>query len=66
MLACRPGYEGCGYGAIVDIVFGILGGVLDGSLFGVLGLWPSRVVGAIIVTFVGAIILVGISLLRRI
>jgi len=59
--------KGGGYGVIVDIILGILGGVLGGWLFGVLGIWPgSGVVGAIIVAFVGAMILVGISrLLKR-
>ena len=59
--------KGGGYGVIVDIILGILGGVLGGWLFGVLGIWPGGgVVGAIIVAFVGAMILVGISrLLKR-
>ena len=54
--------KGGGYGVIVDIILGVLGGVLGGWLFGALGVWPGGgVVGAIIVAFVGAIILVGIS-----
>jgi uncharacterized membrane protein YeaQ/YmgE (transglycosylase-associated protein family) len=59
--------KGGGYGVIVDIVLGLLGGVLGGWLFGAFDIWPGGgVVGAIIVAFVGAIILVGISrLLKR-
>ena len=59
--------KGGGYGVIVDIILGILGGVLGGWLFGALGIWPGGgIIGAIIVAFVGAIILVGISrLLKR-
>ena len=53
--------KGGGYGVIVDIALGLLGGVLGGWLFGALGIWPGGgVVGAIIVAFVGAIMLVGI------
>jgi uncharacterized membrane protein YeaQ/YmgE (transglycosylase-associated protein family) len=59
--------KGGGYGVLMDIVLGILGGVLGGWLFGLLGVWPGGgVIGATIVAFAGAVILVGISrLLKR-
>ncbi len=59
--------KGGGYGILVDIILGILGGVLGGWLFGRLGIWPAGgVLGSIIVAFVGAVILVGITrLLKR-
>jgi uncharacterized membrane protein YeaQ/YmgE (transglycosylase-associated protein family) len=45
-----------------QIGLGILGGVLGGWIFGLLGIWPGGgVLGAIIVPFVGAVILVGIT-----
>jgi len=59
--------KGGGYGVLVDIILGICGGVLGGWVFGLLGIWPGGgIVGAIIVAFVGAVILVGITrLLKR-
>jgi uncharacterized membrane protein YeaQ/YmgE (transglycosylase-associated protein family) len=60
--------KGGGYGILVDIILGILGGVLGGWLFGRLGIWPAGgMLGSIIVAFVGAVILVGITrLLKRV
>jgi uncharacterized membrane protein YeaQ/YmgE (transglycosylase-associated protein family) len=60
--------KGGGYGIIVDILLGIVGGWLGGWLFGRLGIWPAGgMLGSIIVAFVGAVILVGITrLLKRV
>ena len=60
--------KGGGYGIIVDILLGIVGGFLGGWLFGQLGIWPAGgMLGSIIVAFVGAVILVGITrLLKRV
>jgi uncharacterized membrane protein YeaQ/YmgE (transglycosylase-associated protein family) len=60
--------RGGGYGIIVDILLGIVGGFLGGWLFGQLGIWPGGgMLGSIIVAFVGAVILVGITrLLKRV
>jgi len=65
-LACQV-MKGGGYGVLMDIILGILGGVLGGWVFGLLGIWPGdSILGAIIVSFVGAIILVAITrLLKR-
>jgi len=59
--------KGGGYGVIMDIILGILGGMLGGWIFGALGIWPGHgMIGAIIVAFVGAVILVAITrLLKR-
>ena len=59
--------KGGGYGVLLDIILGILGGVLGGWVFGLLGIWPGGgILGAIIVSFVGAVILVAITrLLKR-
>jgi uncharacterized membrane protein YeaQ/YmgE (transglycosylase-associated protein family) len=59
--------KGGGYGVLVDIILGILGGMLGGWVFGLLGIWPGGgILGAIIVSFVGAVILVAISrMLKR-
>jgi uncharacterized membrane protein YeaQ/YmgE (transglycosylase-associated protein family) len=54
--------KGGGYGVLMDIVLGLLGGIIGGWLFGILGIWPGGgIVGSIIVSFIGAIILVGLT-----
>ena len=60
--------RGGGYGVLADIVLGILGGLLGGWIFGRLGIYPNAgLIGAIIVAFVGALILVAITrLLKRV
>jgi len=60
--------KGGGYGIIVDILLGIVGGWIGGWLFGRLGIWPAGgLIGSIIVAFVGAVILVGITrILKRV
>jgi uncharacterized membrane protein YeaQ/YmgE (transglycosylase-associated protein family) len=58
--------KGGGYGVLVDILLGIVGGFLGGWLFGLLGIWPGGgVIGSIIVAFIGAVILVGITRLIK-
>jgi uncharacterized membrane protein YeaQ/YmgE (transglycosylase-associated protein family) len=58
--------KGGGYGIIWDMVLGILGGFLGGWLFGLLGIWTDGgILRAIIVSFVGAVILVWITRLIK-
>ncbi|HKE33730.1 MAG TPA: GlsB/YeaQ/YmgE family stress response membrane protein [Candidatus Acidoferrum sp.] len=57
--------KGGGYGALVDIILGILGGILGGWLFGVLGLHAGGLIGRIVVAFVGAVILVWLTRLVK-
>jgi uncharacterized membrane protein YeaQ/YmgE (transglycosylase-associated protein family) len=58
--------KGGGYGVLVDIILGILGGVVGGWVFGHLGIWPAGgMIGALIVAFVGAVILVAITRLLK-
>jgi uncharacterized membrane protein YeaQ/YmgE (transglycosylase-associated protein family) len=59
--------KGGGYGVLMDILLGLLGGIIGGWLFGSLGIWPAGgIVGSIVVSFVGAVILVGLTrMLRR-
>jgi uncharacterized membrane protein YeaQ/YmgE (transglycosylase-associated protein family) len=58
--------KGGGYGVLVDIILGILGGLLGGWIFGKLGIWPAGgMIGSLIVAFVGAVILVGITRLFK-
>jgi len=60
--------KGGGYGILMDIILGMLGGLFGGWLFGALGIWQGGgMVGSIIVAFIGAVILVGITrLIKRV
>ena len=54
--------RGGGYGILVDILLGIVGGIFGNWLFVSLGIWPGGgLIGSIIVSFVGAVLLVAIS-----
>ena len=55
--------KGRGYGVLMDIALGIVGGVIGRFVFAMLGLSSWNVLGSIIVSFVGAVIL--IWLVRR-
>jgi uncharacterized membrane protein YeaQ/YmgE (transglycosylase-associated protein family) len=58
--------KGGGYGVLADIVLGILGGIFGGWLFGQMGIGAGSTIGSIVVAFVGAVIVVGITrLLKR-
>ncbi|MET0214123.1 MAG: GlsB/YeaQ/YmgE family stress response membrane protein [Vicinamibacterales bacterium] len=59
--------KGGGYGVLMDIVLGLLGGIIGGWVFGSLGIWPGAgLVGSIIVSFIGAVILVALTrMLKR-
>jgi uncharacterized membrane protein YeaQ/YmgE (transglycosylase-associated protein family) len=50
--------KGRGYGVLMDIVLGIVGGMIGRFVFGMLGLASWNVIGSIIVSFVGAMILI--------
>ena len=55
--------KGGGYGVLVDIILGLLGGVVGGWLFRIIGIWPGGGwIGAIIVAFIGRLHPVGIVL----
>ena len=46
--------KGGGYGIVVDILLGLVGGIIGGWLFGALGVFPGGgVFGSIAVAFVG-------------
>ena len=57
--------KGGGYGVLADIVLGILGGILGGWIFGKMGIGAGGTIGSIVVAFVGAIILVGLTRLVK-
>lgn len=57
--------KGGGYGILVDIILGILGGIIGGWVFRLLGLHAGGLIGSIVVSFVGAVILVWITRLVK-
>lgn len=57
--------KGGGYGIVVDIILGILGGIVGTWVFGLLGLHAGGLIGRIVVSFVGAVILVWITRLVK-
>jgi len=50
--------KGRGYGVPMDILLGIIGGVIGRFVFSLLGLGAWNLMGSIIVSFVGAVILI--------
>ena len=57
--------KGGGYGVLVDIILGILGGIVGGWVFGLLHLSIGGMFGRIVVSFVGAVILVWVTRLIK-
>jgi uncharacterized membrane protein YeaQ/YmgE (transglycosylase-associated protein family) len=49
--------KGGGFGVLMDIVVGIVGAVIGGWVFGMLGISAGGTIGSIIVAFIGACIL---------
>ena len=49
--------KGGGFGVLMDIVIGMVGAIIGGWLFGMLGVFPGGLIGSILVAFVGACIL---------
>lgn len=52
--------RGGGFGWIVNLVVGIIGGVLGGWLFSLLGIHTSSIIGSLITSVVGAVVLLWI------
>lgn len=57
--------KGGGYGIVVDIILGLLGAVVGGWVFGLLGFARGGMLWSIVVAFVGAVILVWITRLIK-
>jgi uncharacterized membrane protein YeaQ/YmgE (transglycosylase-associated protein family) len=49
--------RGRGFGILVDLLLGIVGSMIGGFLFGVLGLYSAGLVGQLVVATVGAMLL---------
>ena len=59
--------RGRGYGLLIDLLLGIVGSMLGGMVFGLLGLYSSGIVGQLVVATVGAVLLIVIvRSLRRV
>jgi uncharacterized membrane protein YeaQ/YmgE (transglycosylase-associated protein family) len=53
--------QGGGFGVLMDILIGMVGAILGGWVFGLLGIFPGfGLIGSILVAFVGACILLWI------
>jgi uncharacterized membrane protein YeaQ/YmgE (transglycosylase-associated protein family) len=58
--------KGGGYGPLKDTLLGMVGAVLGGWIFNVLGIYPAGgIVASILVAIVGAIILIWLSRLMK-
>lgn len=53
--------RGGGFGLIINLVLGIIGGVLGGWVFGLLGIAASGILGSLVTATVGAILLLCIA-----
>jgi uncharacterized membrane protein YeaQ/YmgE (transglycosylase-associated protein family) len=59
--------RGRGYGLLIDLLLGIVGSMLGGMVFGLLGLYSSGIVGQLVVATAGAVLLiVVVRSLRRV
>jgi uncharacterized membrane protein YeaQ/YmgE (transglycosylase-associated protein family) len=52
--------RGAGYGILMDLLLGIVGSVVGGFVFSLLGLHAYGIVGSLVVATAGAVILVAI------
>lgn len=53
--------KGQGYGLLVNIILGILGGFVGSMVFGLLGLDATNIIGRIICATVGAVLVVAVA-----
>ncbi len=53
--------RGKGYGVLIDLFLGIIGSVLGGFLFGLLGLYATGLIGRLVVATAGAVFLIFIA-----
>ncbi len=55
--------RGGGFGVIINLILGIVGSVLGGWVFGLLGIAASGIIGSLITATVGAILMLWIAAL---
>lgn len=52
--------KGGGFGLVGDLVVGVVGAILGGLLFDLLGLKSTGLVGSLVTATVGAVVLIGL------
>ena len=57
--------RGVGYGILMDLILGLVGAVIGGWIFGLLGISSYGLLGSLAAATVGAVILVAIARLFR-
>jgi uncharacterized membrane protein YeaQ/YmgE (transglycosylase-associated protein family) len=57
--------KGGGYGAVMDIVLGIVGAIVGGWLLGALGFHSYGLIGTIVVAIIGAVFLIWLTRLLK-
>ena len=57
--------RGYGYGAVADILLGLVGGIVGSILFGMIGLRAYHAIGSILISTIGAMLLVAASRILR-
>ena len=53
--------KGGGFGLWVNLLVGIIGGVLGGWLFGIWGIHTSSIIGSLLTSVVGAVVLLWLA-----
>jgi uncharacterized membrane protein YeaQ/YmgE (transglycosylase-associated protein family) len=57
--------RGAGYGILMDLILGLIGAVIGGWIFGLLGISSYGFLGSLAAATVGAVVLVAIARLFR-
>jgi len=58
--------KGGGSGLVTDLIMGVIGSILGGFLFGLLGLAADGAIGSLVTATVGAIVLIaGLRMINR-
>jgi uncharacterized membrane protein YeaQ/YmgE (transglycosylase-associated protein family) len=57
--------KGGGYGAVMDIILGIVGAIIGGWVMGLIGIHVGGFIGTIIVAIIGAVILIWLTRLIK-
>jgi len=57
--------RGAGYGILMDLILGLIGAVIGGWIFGLLGISSYGLLGSLAAATVGAVVLVAIARLFR-
>lgn len=53
--------RGGGFGLLMNLILGIIGGVLGGWVFSLLGIFTGGIIGSLVTSTVGAILLLWIA-----